>query len=111
MFSVLLYSLTPGAYTSIRCFKPYIALINDRCTLTQVFSALFFLMMVILGLGSLAGSNNVVITIISDRYPGVPKWRVTLGVCVVGFLVGLLYVTPQGQYILTLVDLYSSVST
>lgn len=76
----------------------------------QVFSVLFFLMMFTLGLGSATAYNNVVITILRDRFPHIQQWKVTLSVCVVGFLVGLLYTTPQGQHVLTLVNHYGGVS-
>ncbi|XP_063861923.1 sodium-dependent nutrient amino acid transporter 1-like isoform X2 [Scylla paramamosain] len=75
--------------------------------LPQFFSVMFFLMMFTLGVGSAVAYNTAIITIISDRFPGLPVWRITLGVCVVGFLVGLIYTTPQGQYVLVLVDYYS----
>lgn len=71
---------------------------------------MFFLMMLTVGLGSVVSLNNVIITIISDRLPGTSKWKISLALCVVGFLVGIIFTTPQGQYIFTLVDYYSSVS-
>ncbi|XP_071521550.1 sodium-dependent nutrient amino acid transporter 1-like [Panulirus ornatus] len=72
----------------------------------QVFSVLFFLMMFALGLGSATPYNSVTITIIMDQFPHLRTWKVTLGVCVVGFLVGNIYATPQGQHVLTLVNHY-----
>ncbi|XP_045133885.1 sodium-dependent nutrient amino acid transporter 1-like isoform X1 [Portunus trituberculatus] len=75
--------------------------------LPQFFSVMFFLMMFTLGVGSAVAYNTAIITIISDRFPRLPVWHITLGTCVVGFLVGLIYTTPQGQYVLVLVDYYS----
>ncbi|XP_050710225.1 sodium-dependent nutrient amino acid transporter 1-like isoform X2 [Eriocheir sinensis] len=95
-----------GGGTSL-AFVSYPEALGKFTFAPQLFSAMFFLMMFTLGLGSAAAYNNVIITIISDRYPNVTKVWITLSVCVVGFLVGLLYTTPQGQYIVTLVNHYS----
>lgn len=76
----------------------------------QVFSVLFFLMMFTLGLGSAIPYTGVIITAICDQFPQMVKWQVTLGVCISGMLVGLLYTIPQGQYILTLLNYYAGVS-
>ncbi|KAK7078185.1 hypothetical protein SK128_024257 [Halocaridina rubra] len=72
----------------------------------QVFSALFFLMLFTLGVGSAVAYNGVIVTIICDEFPKAKKWQVTLVICIIGFLVGVLYTTPQGQHILTLVNHY-----
>ncbi|KAK3878040.1 hypothetical protein Pcinc_009757 [Petrolisthes cinctipes] len=73
----------------------------------QVFSVLFFLMMFTLGLGSAIPYTGVIITAICDQFPHLIKWQVTLGVCISGMLVGILYTIPQGQYILTLLNHYA----
>ncbi|KAG7157057.1 Sodium-dependent nutrient amino acid transporter 1-like 2 [Homarus americanus] len=73
----------------------------------QLFSAMFFLMLFTLGLGSAVAYTATIITVICDQFPHIKKWKVTLWVCIVGFLVGLLYTTPQGQHILTLVNHYA----
>ena len=75
----------------------------------QLFSVLFFLMLFTLGVGSASALTGCVITIIADEFPKWNKSLITLGVCIVGFLLGLFYCTPQGQYILTLVDHYGGV--
>jgi len=72
----------------------------------QFFAVMFFLMLFTLGVGSASALTGCVITIICDQFPTWKKWLVTLVVCIVGFFLGLFYVTPQGQYILTLVDKY-----
>lgn len=76
----------------------------------QLFAVLFFLMLLTLGVGSASALTGCVITIICDEFPSWRKSIVTLVVSVVGFFLGLFYVTPQGQYILTLVDSYGGVS-
>ncbi|XP_067004418.2 sodium-dependent nutrient amino acid transporter 1 isoform X2 [Anabrus simplex] len=73
----------------------------------QVFSVLFFIMLYALGVGSAVALVGLVITAIRDQWPHLPYWPVALATCCVGFLVGLIYVTPGGQYILTLIDGYS----
>jgi len=72
----------------------------------QLFATLFFLMLFTLGIGSASALTGCVVTIICDQFPLWRKWMVTLVVCVLGFLMGLFYVTPQGQHILTIVDYY-----
>ncbi|XP_069682879.1 sodium-dependent nutrient amino acid transporter 1-like [Periplaneta americana] len=74
----------------------------------QFFSVVFFLMLYTLGIGSAVGLVGTVITLICDQFPKLKYWVVTLVVCTVGFLVGLVYVTPGGQFILTLVDFYGA---
>lgn len=76
----------------------------------QFFATMFFLMLFTLGIGSASALAGCVITIICDQFPLWKKWMVTLGVCIMGFLMGLVYVTPQGQYMLTLIDYYGGVS-
>ncbi|XP_047480647.1 sodium-dependent nutrient amino acid transporter 1-like isoform X2 [Penaeus chinensis] len=74
----------------------------------QLFAVLFFLMLFTLGVGSASALTGCIITIICDEFPSLKRWIVTLAVCVCGFLLGLFYVTPQGQYILTLIDYYGA---
>jgi len=63
-------------------------------------------MLITLGLGSATGLTSSVISIICDLRPDWNKTKVTGAVCVGGFLIGLVYVTPGGQAILELVDYY-----
>ncbi|PSN34958.1 Sodium-dependent nutrient amino acid transporter 1 [Blattella germanica] len=74
----------------------------------QFFSVVFFLMLYTLGIGSAVALAGAVITIICDRFPNLKYWTVALGTCICGFLVGLVYITPGGQYVLTLVDFYGA---
>lgn len=60
----------------------------------QLFSVLFFLMLFTLGVGSATSLTSGLITIICDQWPDQKRWLVTLGVCIAGFLIGLVYVTP-----------------
>ncbi|KAK3859951.1 hypothetical protein Pcinc_033965 [Petrolisthes cinctipes] len=72
----------------------------------QLFAVLFFLMLFTLGCGSVVGLSGAIITTICDRLPTLSKVYVTLFVSIMGFLVGLIYVTPGGQLILELVDFF-----
>ncbi|CAL4233823.1 unnamed protein product, partial [Meganyctiphanes norvegica] len=72
----------------------------------QVFAVLFFLMLFTLGVGSAAGMTGGVITVICDQFPILKKQYVTLAICIIGFLIGLVYITPGGQWILELVDFF-----
>ena len=76
----------------------------------QFFAVMFFLMLFTLGVGSASALTGCVITIICDEFPTWRKSLVTLIVCILGFFLGLFYVTPQGQYILTLVDHFGGVN-
>lgn len=55
---------------------------------------LFFLMLLTLGVGSVAGMVACVSAIASSHMPAAKSVYVTLGICVSGFLLGLVYVTP-----------------
>ena len=60
----------------------------------QLFAVLFFLMLFTLGIGSAVSLTGCVITIICDAFPNWKRWMVTVSICIAGFLLGLIYVTP-----------------
>ncbi|XP_050737516.1 sodium-dependent nutrient amino acid transporter 1-like isoform X2 [Eriocheir sinensis] len=72
----------------------------------QLFAVLFFLMLLTLGVGSMSGMVCCISAIISSHMPATKSVCVTLGICVSGFFLGLVYVTPGGQWILALVDYF-----
>lgn len=72
----------------------------------QVFSVLFFCMLFTLGIGSCVGLIQAAITSVWDHFPKQKFWKFALGGCTIGYLSGLAYVTPGGQWMLTLVDAY-----
>ncbi|XP_015111219.1 sodium-dependent nutrient amino acid transporter 1 [Diachasma alloeum] len=74
----------------------------------QIFSVLFFMMMFVLGVGSASGIAGSVIAAITGEFPNIKHWQVLYPTCFIGFLFGLLYVTPGGQFILVLVDRYGT---
>lgn len=69
-----------------------------------VFSALFFLMLLALGIDSAFSLVEAISTVISDTRKKLAKHWVALSVCVVGFFAGLLYTTGAGLYFLDIVD-------
>ncbi|GBP68512.1 Sodium-dependent nutrient amino acid transporter 1 [Eumeta japonica] len=72
----------------------------------QLFAVLFFLMMAVLGVGSAVALLSNINTVFLDAFPRVPTIYISAIGCCCGFLSGLVYVTPGGQYILELVDYY-----
>ena len=59
----------------------------------QLFAVLFFLMLFILGIGTSVAFTAVVDSVIKDRFPHLPDWKIAGGVCFAGFLVGIVYCT------------------
>lgn len=89
-------------------FVSYPDAISKFDAVPQLFAVLFFLMLYTLGIGSAVALSGAVITVICDSFPNLKYWIVALATCIVGFIGGLVYVTPGGQYILTLVDFYGA---
>ncbi|XP_057375161.1 sodium-dependent nutrient amino acid transporter 1-like [Daphnia carinata] len=87
-------------------FISYPEAISKFESVPQLFSVLFFLMLITLAIGSAAGLAGCIITILCDDLPHIPRWIITAVVCAASFLIGLVYVTPGGQYILDLVDYF-----
>uniref|UniRef100_A0A499FUS0 Transporter n=1 Tax=Anopheles farauti TaxID=69004 RepID=A0A499FUS0_9DIPT len=78
--------------------------------LPQAFSVLFFLMLFVLGIGSNVAMTSCVMTVIKDQFPKVRNWQAASIIAVSGVLLGSIYVTPGGQYVLKLVDYYGASS-
>nr|XP_016945680.1 sodium-dependent nutrient amino acid transporter 1 isoform X1 [Drosophila suzukii] len=76
--------------------------------LPQIFSVLFFLMLFVLGIGSNIAMTSCSVTAIRDRFPNFKQWQCSLLIAVLSFLIGLMYITPGGQYMLTLVDFFGA---
>lgn len=77
-------------------------------TVPQVFSCLFFIMLFVLGIGSIVGMSGSIITVIRDEFVHLKKRYVVCGTTLIGFLIGLIYITPGGQFLLNLVDFYGA---
>lgn len=89
-------------------FISYPEAITKFDTLPQLFAVLFFLMMFTLGAGSATGLTGSIIAVICDQFPQVKKIYITIGICLASFLVGLIYVTPGGQWLVDLVDYFGA---
>lgn len=89
-------------------FETYPDVIAKFDFVPQLFSVLFFFMLFLLGIGTLLGIVTSVITAIHDQKPHWKRWKVVLVVAVVGFCVGLVYLTPGGLSILELMDYYGA---
>ncbi|KAG7209785.1 hypothetical protein KM043_011403 [Ampulex compressa] len=74
----------------------------------QVFSVLFFVMMFVLGVGSAVGMVSAIIDMLKEKFPNFKTWKIVILVCLLGFCISTVYVTPGGQFILTLVDFYGA---
>ena len=72
--------------------------------LAPVFAVLFFLMLLTLAIDSAFSLVEAVTTVIHDRYPNVRKEVITLYVCIVGLLSGIIFTTQAGLYYLDIVD-------
>ena len=72
----------------------------------QLFAVLFFFMLFVLGIGSNVAMTSCVMTAIRDKYKWIKNWQAACVLCSMGFLAGLLYITPGGSFMLNLVDYY-----
>nr|XP_033774327.1 sodium-dependent neutral amino acid transporter SLC6A17 [Geotrypetes seraphini] len=70
-------------------------------------SVMFFLMLINLGLGSMIGTMEGIITPISDTFK-VRKELFTVSCCICAFLLGLIFVQRSGNYFVTMFDDYSA---
>ncbi|XP_073819734.1 sodium-dependent nutrient amino acid transporter 1-like [Musca autumnalis] len=74
--------------------------------LPQLFAVLFFFMLLVLGVGSNVGMVSFVMNVIKDRFPKIPYWIIAAVISAIGFLLGIVYTTPGGQYFLNLIDFF-----
>ncbi|XP_054009969.1 sodium-dependent nutrient amino acid transporter 1-like [Hylaeus anthracinus] len=72
----------------------------------QLFAVLFFLMLFVLGIGTTVAFTGVITSIIKDKFPRIPNWKVAACVTSIGFLIGIVYCTQGGQHVLNLVDYF-----
>jgi len=68
------------------------------------FSALFFLTLLTLGIDSAFSLVEAINTVISDRAKKVAKDKIAFYVCMTAFLLGIVFTTQAGLYILDVVD-------
>ncbi|XP_065073601.1 sodium-dependent nutrient amino acid transporter 1-like [Ochlerotatus camptorhynchus] len=72
----------------------------------NLFAVMFFLMFILLGLGTNMGVVTAIMTSIRDRYPHVQTWKAAVGIAVAGFSYGLVFITPGGLNVLDVIDYY-----
>ena len=72
--------------------------------LSKLFSALFFLMLLSLGIDSAFSIVEPIIAVVRDRYPQRSISQVAGWVCLALFSVGVLFTTRSGLYFLDIVD-------
>ncbi|XP_054009964.1 sodium-dependent nutrient amino acid transporter 1-like [Hylaeus anthracinus] len=87
-------------------FISYPEALSRFTVVPQLFAVLFFVMMFVLGVGSAVALCGAVFSILCDHFPKVSHWKLVLLVSSMGFLVSLIYITPGGQWFITLVDYY-----
>lgn len=111
VFSVLgaLAAITNSTVPEVATSGPGLAFVAFPTALAvlpfaKFFSTLFFLMLLMLGIDSAFSLLEAATTAIQDRYPTVKRSRVLFTLCLVGFLLGLLFVTNAGLYWLDIVD-------
>nr|XP_040235408.2 sodium-dependent nutrient amino acid transporter 1-like [Anopheles coluzzii] len=72
----------------------------------NLFALLFFFMLLTLGVGSCTGLINSVLTALHDSTPRLKSWKTVVTIGVLGFALGLLFVTPSGSKMLDYFDYY-----
>ncbi|XP_075047119.1 sodium-dependent neutral amino acid transporter B(0)AT2-like [Mixophyes fleayi] len=73
-------------------------------------SLLFFLMLLNLGLSTMFGNMQGIITPLLDNFPALRKRKTifTISCCIIGLLIGLLFVQRSGSYFVSMFDDYSA---
>lgn len=62
--------------------------------LIKTFAVLFFFMLFTLGIGSVVALQNVIVTVLCDQFPNLKYERIAAITSIIGFLLGLMYLTP-----------------
>ncbi|XP_041672145.1 sodium-dependent neutral amino acid transporter B(0)AT2-like [Cheilinus undulatus] len=73
-------------------------------------SALFFLMLLNLGLSTMFGTMEGILAPLADRFKTLAnnKTKLTIFSCIIGFIIGLLFTQRCGNYFVTMFDDYSA---
>ncbi|XP_037950720.1 sodium-dependent nutrient amino acid transporter 1 [Teleopsis dalmanni] len=72
----------------------------------QIFAVLFFLMLFVLGVGSNVGMASCILTVLKDQFTKTKHWIFVVCIAVVCYGIGLIYITPGGQFLLNFLDFY-----
>ncbi|XP_030591514.1 sodium-dependent neutral amino acid transporter B(0)AT2 isoform X2 [Archocentrus centrarchus] len=88
------------AFTEVMAFFPA----------SPFWSTLFFLMLLNLGLSTMFGTMQGILTPLMDNFSLLGRHRtlLTMSICAVGFLLGLLFTQCSGNYFVTMFDDYSA---
>ncbi|KAF5291489.1 hypothetical protein FQR65_LT01801 [Abscondita terminalis] len=73
-------------------------------TVPWLFSIIFFLMLYVLGLGSILAGQTMMYKFFKDVFPVLKRWQTSLLMSLSCFFTGLIYITPGGQFMVTLID-------
>lgn len=86
--------------------KVLLELLSFQMDLAPMFSFFFFFMLILLALSSACGAQEAVIMAILDEFPVLRKKRifVTIGICFISFLGGILMCFDSGFLFFTLID-------
>jgi len=68
------------------------------------FAALFFLMLLTLGIDSAFSLVEAVNTVVGDKYEKPNRGRISAAVCSIAFVLGIIFVTGAGLYFLDIID-------
>ena len=71
----------------------WLLLLNDW----QVLSVVFFLMLATMGIGAVSSLTGALISTVVDSFSTVTRWVVLAVFCLVGFSIGLVYITPVSK--------------
>lgn len=69
---------------------------------------LFFLMLFVLGIGSNVGMASCVMTVLKDKFTNTKSWVIAVCIAILCYAIGLIYITPGGQYLLNFMDFFGA---
>ncbi|XP_057669602.1 sodium-dependent nutrient amino acid transporter 1-like isoform X1 [Diorhabda carinulata] len=97
--------VSPGGGAGI-AFISYPDALSKFTFAPWLFAIAFFVMLFVLGIGSLAALHVNLNSLFKDAFPNVADWKISGCTALCLFLVGLIYTTPGGQYVLDLADFF-----
>jgi len=65
-------------------------------------------MLFVLGIGSNVGMVSVLTTVLKDQFVKIKQWHIVIFITIIGYSLGLLYITPGGQFVLNLLDFFGA---
>lgn len=92
-----------GVMLAFATYPEAISMLPGGLVVAAIFAVLFFLMLFTLGIDSAFSIVEGVVTAVTDKFKTNRRKTLTV-VCILGFLVGLLFATKAGLYWLDIVD-------